>query len=834
MSSYQVDNIVVKGACEHNLKNISLSIPHGKITVVTGLSGSGKSSLAFDTIYAEGQRRYIESLSTYARHFIEALKKPSVDAIYGLCPSIAIDQKAMSHSPRSTVGTVTEVYDYLRLLFARLGVPHCPKHRHPMGSQSIETIVDDVFSLPEQSKVLILAPMAQEKKGSFKAELAAWEAKGFVRARIDGQLQRLSQARLEKTKRHNIDLVIDKVVVQKELRQRVHDSVLLASKLAGGLVRMECNKKLRTFSVHKACPECGFSVEDLEPRLFSFNHPRGACPDCGGLGSIDYEHDEDGETWSENCNTCKGLRLNPTSLNILLKGYNISELSRMPMGELYETLAGFKWTNKEHIVAEKILQQIQGRLEYMKKVGTAYLSCDRAIRSLSGGETQRIRLATQVGSALVGVLYVLDEPSIGLHPRDHNRLLEVLKDLCQRGNTLLLVEHDEDTIRAADHLIDLGPGAGSLGGHISAQGTVPHVIRSKNSLTGQYLSGKKSIPIPKRRRRAKDKFLILKNASGHNLKNIDLKLPLGLLVGITGVSGSGKSSLITHTLYRKLAQQLMGAHGLPLPVRSLKGLEHIDRVCEVNQGPIGRSPRSTPATYIGILTAIRNIFAELPEAKIRGYKPTNFSFNLSGGRCEKCQGHGVRKVEMHFLTDVYAMCDTCGGTRYSSEIRQIKFKQKSIADVLQMSVSEAIEFFANQSYIRKKLETLNRVGLSYLSLGQSATTLSGGEAQRIKLSRELSKSSRGHSLYILDEPTTGLHFEDVKKLIELLQALVQQGHSVVVIEHHLDVIKSCDHLIDLGPDGGAAGGRILAQGTPEYVARVKRSVTAPYLQRALL
>lgn len=832
MSPSHVDNICIKGACEHNLKNISLKIPHNKITVVTGLSGSGKSSLAFDTIYAEGQRRYIESLSTYARHFVEALKKPSVDAIYGLCPSIAIDQKAMSHSPRSTVGTVTEVYDYLRLLFARLGVPHCPEHRHPMECQSVENIVSEVFDFPAQSQICILAPMVQDKKGSFKAELAAWEAKGFVRARVDGRLQRLSSIQLEKNKRHNIDLLVDKLFVQSDMRTRAKESTLLALKLSNGLLRVECGKQIRTFSMHNACPKCGFSVEELEPGLFSFNHPRGACKECGGLGAIDYEL-EDGQLWSETCASCQGLRLNPTALSVLIKGYNISQLSCMPTGQLYQTLSKFKWTDKEQLVAEKILQQIQGRLEYMSKVGTSYLSCNRAIRSLSGGETQRLRLATQVGSALVGVLYVLDEPSIGLHPRDHHRLLGVLKELCHRGNTLLLVEHDEDTIRAADHLVDLGPGAGSLGGHISAQGTVQQIVKSKKSLTGQYLSGRKCIEVPAKRRRAQDKFLTLSDASGHNLKNVDLNLPLGLLVGVTGVSGSGKSSLITHTLYRKVAQKLNKAQQQALPLKSLKGLRHIDRVCEVDQGPIGRSPRSTPATYVGILTFIRGIFAELPEAKIRGYKPTQFSFNLAGGRCEACQGHGVRKVEMHFLTDVYAVCDTCGGTRYSSEIRQIKFKQKSIADVLQMTVREAIDFFANQSYIRKKLETLDKVGLSYLTLGQSATTLSGGEAQRIKLSRELSKTSRGHTLYILDEPTTGLHFEDVRKLIELLQALVSRGHSVVVIEHHLDVIKSCDHIIDLGPDGGEQGGRIVAQGTPEQVARSKRSITGPYLKKVL-
>lgn len=834
--------IVVKGAREHNLKNITVRVPRNKLTVITGLSGSGKSTIAFDTIYAEGQRRYIESLSAYARGFMEQLKKPEADSIQGLSPSIAIDQKTISTNPRSTVGTVTEIYDFMRLLFARVGRPNCPIHNVPVSSQKPEQIVDEIMKMKPGTKFYVLAPMAQGEKGEYLAEFQKWAKKGFVKARVDGQWIELANARkLEKHKRHDIDLLIDKLVVDEKFRPRLRESVNMALSLANGLVGIEVSQSqpAKIYSIHRACPICAYSFPEPEPRLFSFNNPRGACETCSGMGVLGYEEsffeaesddegDED-EVEFKICPDCKGDRLKPSSLAFRVADKNIAELSRLSALELHEFFDNIQFEERDRLIAEKILKQIQDRLKYMLRVGTGYLSLERQTRTLSGGEVQRIRLATQVGSALVGVLYVLDEPSIGLHPRDHHRLLEILRELRDRGNTVLLVEHDEDTIRSADYLIDIGPRAGRLGGEVMAEGTPEEVMANENSLTGQYLAGKKSVPLPTERRKGNGQKIIVRGASGNNLKNVTLEIPLGTFCGVTGVSGSGKSTLIIDTLYRAVAQKLNRSNIEPAPFKSIEGLEHIDRVIQINQKPIGRTPRSTPSTYVGLFSAIRDLYTNLPEAKIRGYKPGQFSFNVKGGRCEACEGGGMVRVEMHFLSDVYVQCDTCNGARYNPETRSIKFKDKSIADILKMTVAEALDFFKSHPVIHRRLETLHRVGLDYLALGQSSTTLSGGEAQRIKLSRELAKRGTGKTLYILDEPTTGLHFEDIRKLIELLQELVDQGNTVLVIEHNLDVIKSCDYLIDLGPDGGKNGGTIVAQGTPEEIVKVAHSETGRFL-----
>lgn len=836
--------IWVRRASEHNLKHVSVFIPRNKMTVITGVSGSGKSSLAFDTIYAEGQRRYIESLSAYSRNFLEQMKKPSVEAIVGLSPAIAIDQKSINTNPRSTVGTVSEVYDYLRLLFARIGVPLCPQHKIPVTSQSPQQIVDEVQALPLGTKFFVLAPVAQGKKGEFLSDFQKWIKKGFSRGRIDGEWIDLAKAKkLAKRKSHDIEIMIDRLVVDEKYLSRLKESIHLALSLSNGLVMIEpVGSVPKIYSIHRACPQCAFSFPELEPRLFSFNNPRGACPTCSGLGVLvpaQGESDEpfEGEDNIEEakddpiCPSCQGRRLRTEALNVQLMGKNIVEMSDLSIKNLRSFLnKDLQIGKRELLIAEKILKQILLRLDYLDRVGTGYLSLSRKTSSLSGGEAQRIRLASQVGSALIGVLYVLDEPSIGLHPRDHRRLLDILEELRERGNTVILVEHDEETIRAADHLIDLGPRAGIHGGEVMAEGSPLEVIAEARSLTGQFLSGVEKIQIPQVRRRGSGLFLIVEGAAGNNLQNLTLKIPLGCLVGVTGVSGSGKSTLIVDTLYKALARHFYHSLSEASPYKRILGLEHIDKVIEINQKPIGRTPRSIPATYVGALPLIRQIFSELPESKIRGYKPGHFSFNVKGGRCEVCSGGGQVRIEMHFLSDVYVTCDACLGNRYTRETLNIKFKDKSISDVLNMSVEEAADFFKHHPPLKRKLETLMRVGLDYMTLGQSSTTLSGGEAQRVKLSKELSKRGTGKTLYILDEPTTGLHFADVRKLLDLLHELTDQGNTVLVIEHHLDVIKNCDYLVDLGPEGGDGGGQIVGLGSPEELAREPRSLTGGFLQ----
>ncbi|KYG63104.1 ABC-ATPase UvrA [Bdellovibrio bacteriovorus] len=864
--SQSEDGIVVKGAKEHNLKDVSVVIPRNKITVFTGLSGSGKSSLAFDTVYAEGQRRYVESLSAYARNFLEQLKKPDVDSITGLSPAIAIDQKSVSTNPRSTVGTVTEIYDYLRLLFAKVGVPECPIHHIPVASQSPQQIVDDILKKSMGTKFYVLAPMASGKKGEFLAEFQRWAKKGFVKAKVDGKMIELDKAtKLAKTKTHDIDLVVDQLILKDNLKLRLSESINTAISMANGRVIIETLSGERTnYSIHSACPICGYSYPDIEPRLFSFNNPRGACGTCHGLGTIDlveeeqfsdsevggkkldkvvYKYkgkktsDDDDEEEEEMvlsaCPDCHGSRLKTEALNIKIKEKNIAELSDMAGTELRQWISKLEWKAKDQLIADKINKQIQSRLDYLIRVGTGYLSLSRPSRTLSGGEAQRIRLATQVGSSLIGVLYVMDEPSIGLHPRDHHRLLNIIGELKDRGNTILLVEHDEDTIRYADFVVDLGPRAGVLGGEMMAQGTPDQLAANPRSLTGKYLNGEMRIPVPEKRRKGNGEFLILSGATGNNLQNVDLKLPLGTFTAVTGVSGSGKSTLIIDTLYKILAKHFYKAHVQASPYKKIEGLDKIDKVIDINQRPIGRTPRSTPATYVALFPMIRDLFANLPESKLRGYEPGRFSFNVKGGRCETCMGHGQIRVEMHFLSDVFVTCDTCLGRRYNRETLNIKYKNKSIADVLEMSVGEALEFFRNHPQIYRKLETLHRVGLDYMTLGQSSTTLSGGEAQRVKLSKELSRRGTGKTMYILDEPTTGLHFDDVRKLVELIQELATQGNTVLVIEHNMEVVKAADHVIDLGPDGGSAGGEIVATGTPEQVAKVARSETGRFLKAVL-
>jgi excinuclease ABC subunit A len=867
------DGIVVKGAREHNLKNISVTIPRNKITVFTGLSGSGKSSLAFDTVYAEGQRRYVESLSAYARNFLEQLKKPNVDSVTGLSPAIAIDQKTVGLNPRSTVGTITEVYDYLRLLYAKVGTPLCPDHHIPVSSQTPNQIIDDVLKKGNGAKLFIMAPMAEGKKGEFLAEFQKWFKKGFVKAKVDGEFVEIesiiaASKKLAKTKEHNIDLVVDQIILKDGIRHRLSESINTALSLAAGRIVIETAKGERThFSLHSACPKCGFSFPEMEPRLFSFNNPRGACETCHGLGTLDLveeeefsesdvgarkldkvkysykgqkvSHGDDDEEEDEivitACPDCHGARLKKESLNVKIEDKNIAELSAISILELNQFVSKIKWNEKNKFIADKITKQITDRLNYLDRVGTSYLSLSRQASTLSGGEAQRIRLATQVGSALIGCMYVMDEPSIGLHPRDHHRLLEIIRELKERGNTIILVEHDEETIMSADFVVDLGPRAGKLGGDIMAQGTPQELMANPNSMTGQYLSRKKRIAMPTERRKGTGQFLKIIGATGNNLQNVNLSIPLGKLSCITGVSGSGKSTLIIDTLYKILAKHFYRANVVPAHYKKVEGLELIDKVIDINQRPIGRTPRSTPATYVGLLPMIRDLYAALPDSKLRGFPPGRFSFNVKGGRCETCMGHGQIKMEMHFLSDVYVVCDTCNGKRYNRETLQIKFKDKNIDDVLKMNVEEALEFFKNHSHIHRKLQTLQKVGLDYMTLGQASTTLSGGEAQRVKLSKELSKRGTGKTLYILDEPTTGLHFDDVRKLVELLQELTDQGNTVLVIEHNMEVAKTADHIVDLGPDGGIYGGKIVAEGTPEQIIKAKNSlsITADYLKQVM-
>ena len=933
------DYIEIKGAREHNLKNIDISIPKNKLTVVTGLSGSGKSSLAFDTIYAEGQRRYVESLSAYARQFLELMKKPDVDSIEGLSPAISIEQKTTSHNPRSTVGTVTEIYDYMRLLWARAGTPYSPATGLPIESQTVSQMVDKIEEFPIGTKLLLLAPIARGKKGEFKKEFDALQRQGYQRLKIDGEMYTIEEVpSLNKNLKHDIEVVIDRLVIKEGMSERLAQSLETGLKLSDGIVYVEkADSGERTvFSSKFACPVSGFTIEEIEPRLFSFNNPFGACPHCDGIGAKLYMDPEliipnpnlslnkgaiapwDGfrssfhnqaitslcdflnispatpwkdlpekakeiilygsgnvcvpmyyssfvsdkpfegvipnmerrfletdSSWVREefskyqsaapCEFCHGKRLKPEALAVKICGLDIMDASDMSIKKAREWFMGVEeqLTPKKAEIAHKILKEIIDRLTFLNNVGLDYLTLSRQSGTLSGGEAQRIRLASQIGSGLTGVMYVLDEPSIGLHQRDNDRLLETLTRLRDIGNTVIVVEHDEDAIRSADYLVDMGPGAGEQGGFVTAKGTVEEVLHNPNSLTAQYLNGTRQIEVPAKRRKGNGKFVGVKGARTNNLKNVELKIPLGTFTCVTGVSGGGKSSLILETLFKGLNKELNGSREQTGVYDKIIGLENIDKIIDIDQSPIGRTPRSNPATYTGLFTYIRDWFAGLPEAKARGYSAGRFSFNVAGGRCEACKGDGVTKIEMHFLPDVYVECDVCKGKRFNRETLEVKYKDKSIADVLDMTVDEAHKFFDAIPSIRNRLELLQKVGLGYIHLGQQATTLSGGEAQRIKLSKELSRRATGKTLYILDEPTTGLHFEDINRLLKVLHTLVEQGNSVVVIEHNLDVIKTADYIIDIGPEGGDGGGRIIAQGTPVQVAKVKVSYTAKYLKQKL-
>ncbi len=933
-------NLIVKGAREHNLKNVSVEIPRDSLVVFTGLSGSGKSSLAFDTIYAEGQRRYMESLSSYARQFLGIMEKPDVDSIDGLSPAISIDQKTTSKNPRSTVGTVTEIYDYLRLLYARVGVPHCPVCGKEIQKQSIDQVVDKVLALPEGTKFQVLAPIAKGKKGEFQKELQSAQKSGFSRIRADGIVYDLSEKiSLEKNIKHNIEIIVDRLIMKDGIHSRLTDSLETAFSLTDGTALIDViGGEEILFSQNFACPEHGSCMDELEPRMFSFNNPFGACPTCSGLGvfmrvsedllvpnkklsinegaikgsgwgktdsstisgmyfnaladkysftldtpfnkiskegqkaifygtngekikmvrqneygsgtymtefegvvnNLERRYKETTSDWSRkdieqymtscSCPECGGSRLKAGPLAVTVGGINIKEFTDMSIGDELEFVENLQLSEKDMLIGKQIVKEIKSRLAFLNGVGLQYLTLSRASGTLSGGESQRIRLATQIGSSLMGVLYILDEPSIGLHQRDNEKLLKSLKSLRDLGNTLIVVEHDEDTMREADFIVDVGPGAGVHGGEIVCAGTVEEIKKCKKSLTGQYLSGEKKIPVPEKRREGNGKYLEIKGAEQNNLKCIDVKIPLGKLVAVTGVSGSGKSSLINEILYKKLASELNNARKFAGKHEEILGIENLDKVIEIDQSPIGRTPRSNTATYTGVFNDIRSLFAQTSDAKAKGYDAGRFSFNVKGGRCEACEGDGIIKIEMNFLSDVYVPCEVCRGARYNRETLDVKYKGKSISDVLNMTVEEAVEFFSNVPKIRKKLETIYDVGLGYITLGQSATTLSGGEAQRVKLATELSKPSTGKTIYILDEPTTGLHTADVKKLLEVLNKLVDANNSVVVIEHNLDVIKTADYIIDLGPEGGNGGGEIVAEGTPEEVAKVKKSYTGKYLK----
>ena len=935
-------SIQVKGAREHNLKNIDIEIPRDELVVITGLSGSGKSSLAFDTIYAEGQRRYVESLSSYARQFLGQMEKPDVDYIDGLSPAISIDQKTTSKNPRSTVGTVTEIYDYLRLLYARIGIPHCPVCGREIKQQTIDQIVDHVMTLEERTKIQILAPVVRGRKGEHVKEFEAARKAGYVRVRVDGMIYDLSEEiKLEKNKKHTIEIVVDRLVIQEDMKSRLADSIEIASGLTGGLIMINViDGEDMMFSQNYACPEHGISIEELTPRMFSFNNPFGACEKCTGLGvfmkidpdlilpdrklsinqgglkasgwamegstiaamymkalakqydfSLDtpiahlpdeivdillygtkgekieiertneygtgkYKTEFEGiinnlerrfretqSNWIKEeiesymsaipCDKCHGRRLSPESLSVTVGGINISEFCDKSITEALEFVNDLKLTDREMFIAASILKEIKERLGFLKSVGLEYLTLSRSSGTLSGGESQRIRLATQIGSSLMGVLYILDEPSIGLHQRDNDKLLGTLCHLRDLGNTVIVVEHDEDTMLAADHTIDIGPGAGVHGGNVVFNGKVADILKSEDSITGQYLSGRRKVEVPEKRRKGNGKKLKIIGAAQNNLKNINVDIPLGELVCVTGVSGSGKSSLINEILYKYLASHLNGAKTKPGKFKDIKGVEELDKVIQINQSPIGRTPRSNPATYTGLFTDIRELYASTQDAKIRGFNAGRFSFNVKGGRCEACQGDGILKIEMHFLPDIYVPCDVCKGKRYNRETLEIKYKGKSISDVLDMTVEEGLEFFSNIPKIQRKLQTLQEVGLGYIKIGQPSTTLSGGEAQRVKLATELSKRSTGRTIYILDEPTTGLHIADVHMLINVLQKLVDSGNTVVVIEHNLDLIKTADHIIDIGPEGGNNGGTIVAQGTPEKITTVEASYTGQYLKKYL-
>ena len=940
------DKIIIKGAKEHNLKNINLEIPRDKLVVITGLSGSGKSSLAFDTLYAEGQRRYVESLSSYARQFLGLMEKPDVESIEGLSPAISIDQKTTSKNPRSTVGTVTEIYDYIRLLYARVGVPYCPNCGKKIEKQSIDQIVDNVMKLDEGTRIQVLAPVVRSRKGEYTKLFEDLQKDGFARVRVDGDIYELTDMeniKLDKNKKHEIEIVVDRLVIKPEITARLTESIEVALKHADNLVLIDVvGDKTILYSCNYACPDCGFSFPELTPRMFSFNNPYGACPKCSGIGylmkmdedliipdknktlydgvkafgsstmkkgdtmarmyfesigkhygvdiknkkikdlprdfldkilygtgdeEIDFEYASyagvrrftapfegviptlersHNETKSQgmrdfyemymsnmHCDECNGARLKKEILCIKIGGKNINELTDMSIRHIQEFLRNLELTDSQKMIAEMILKEVDARLQFLIDVGLEYLTLSRSAGTLSGGEAQRIRLATQIGSGLTGVLYILDEPSIGLHQRDNDKLIATLKKLRDLGNTLIVVEHDEDTMYAADQIIDIGPGAGVHGGNVMAQGTAEEIKQVKGSITGDYLSGRKQIHVPSKRRKGNKKCIEVVGATENNLKNISVKFPLGVFTCVTGVSGSGKSTLVNEVLYKNIAQQLNGASEKPGKCKQIKGLDNIDKIINIDQSPIGRTPRSNPATYTGAFDLIRDIFAGTNEAKIRGYEKGRFSFNVSGGRCESCNGDGVHKIEMHFLPDVYVPCEVCKGKRYNRETLEVKYKGKNIADVLDMTVEEALEFFENIPKIKQKIQTLYDVGLGYIKLGQPSTTLSGGEAQRVKLATELSKRATGKTLYILDEPTTGLHIADVHRLVDILQRLVDTGNTIIVIEHNLDLIKTCDHIIDLGPEGGDKGGQVIAVGTPEHIVKNENSYTGKFLAKYL-
>ncbi|MGD0886169.1 MAG: excinuclease ABC subunit UvrA [Thermodesulfovibrionales bacterium] len=833
------DHIIIKGAREHNLKNIDVSIPREKVTVVTGPSGSGKSSLAIDTIYAEGQRRYVESLSAYARQFLEQLQKPDIDFIEGLSPSIAITQKTVTKSPRSTLGTITEVYDYMRVLFTRIGKPYCHTCGGEIATRDVRGIIDSIISLPRGTRLQVLAPIVRDRKGEYKKELAEMKSEGFLRARIDGTMVDLTdEISLAKHKRHTIEIVVDRLIIKHGIEKKINGAIDIALRHADTVViNLVDEQKDIHYSKIMACQKCGTSFPDINPRLFSFNSTYGACPHCKGLGVSgmkDGEDELDVQAMAElrYCRFCGGMRLRSEALSVRIQGKNIGEFSRLTVEEALSFINSLALTERERLIAFRVLKEVRDRLFFLIKVGLGYLTVDRLSLTLSGGEAQRIRLATQMGSSLTGVLYILDEPSIGLHPRDCSKLLESLSSVRDAGNTVIVVEHDEETMRWADYIIDMGPGAGSRGGWIVAAGTLADIQSHEKSVTGKYLNGDLSIPVPRVRRRPSD-FLEIKGAAEFNLKGIDVAIPLKTLTCVTGVSGSGKSTLIIEILFKALMKRFHSSDVKPGKHQSIAGIERVDNVICVDQSPLGRTPRSNPATYCGVFTFIRELFAQVQESRVRGFTASRFSFNLSGGRCEKCHGDGLLKVAMHFLPDAYVRCDVCKGKRYNSETLKVRYKTKDISEVLAMTVSEALEFFGSIPVIKQKLEVLEDVGLGYLQLGQPAPTLSGGEAQRLRLSRELAKRSTGNTLYILDEPTTGLHFVDIQRLLDVLNSLVDKGNTVVVIEHNLDVIKSADYIIDLGPEGGEKGGWLVASGTPEDVGVNPHSHTGRFLRSKL-
>ncbi len=831
------NSIIIKGAREHNLKNIDVEIPRDKLVVITGLSGSGKSSLAFDTIYAEGQRRYVESLSAYARQFLEQMGKPDVDSIEGLSPAISIEQKSTSHNPRSTVGTVTEIYDYLRLLFARVGRPYCFQCGEEITAQTVQQMVDAIAAQPEGMKFQILAPIVRGRKGEYRKELLEMRKAGYVRARIDGKIVDLGEdISLDKQKKHTIEIIVDRLVMKTgdALMRRLADSVETSVKLTGGLVGVLTEDgHTRLYSDRLACIKCGVSYPEVTPRVFSFNSPHGACPACDGIGYAVTPGGEEEEDFTllEPCETCHGARLRPESLSIKLAKKSIAEVTKLSVRTAADFFLSLKFTDRELVIAHRILKEIRERLGFLVNVGLDYLTLDRTAATLSGGEGQRIRLATQIGSGLVGVLYILDEPSIGLHQRDNRRLLQTLLRLRDLGNTVVVVEHDTETMMAADYVLDMGPGAGSQGGYVIAQGTPQQIMGDPRSLTGQYLRGTQTVSVPQRQRKPRGTLSVV-GAQKHNLKNVTARIPMGLFTCVTGVSGSGKSTLVLEVLFHSLSQLLYHKKPKIDGCKELRGVDGLDKVIDIDQSPIGRTPRSNPATYTGLFGYIRDLYSNLPESRVRGYKPGRYSFNVKGGRCEACQGDGLIKIEMHFLPDVYVTCEVCKGQRYNRETMEILHKGKSIADVLNMTVDDALEFFEHIPLIKTKLQTLHDVGLHYVKLGQSATTLSGGEAQRVKLSRELSKRATGRTMYILDEPTTGLHFADVQRLLDVLDRLVEAGNTVLVIEHNLDMIKNADWIIDLGPEGGDRGGEIVAEGPPKEIAKSKRSYTGQVLREA--